>query len=79
MERQRPIQTTHDATIVVEADINARGQVFDYTVVSGPQDVAVRSQIESQLLVSVFDPARVFGVPVRGRVIVTYAGVSVRA
>ena len=76
-ERFRPIVTAHDSTIVVEAEVNARGQVFDYAIMSGPEDAAVRSQVTNRLLLSVFEPARVFGAPVRGRVVVTYAGVSV--
>lgn len=79
VERSRPIVTSHDATIVVEADINADGRVFDYTIVSGPEDSAVRAQLRDRLLLSLFEPARVFGSPVRGRVIVTYSGISVHA
>ncbi len=77
-ERSRPFVTAHNATIVIEADINAQGRVYDYTIVSGPQsdDPAVRTQIRDRLLLSVFEPARVFGTPVRGRVLVTYSGVA---
>ncbi|HEY0263131.1 MAG TPA: anti-sigma factor [Granulicella sp.] len=78
-EQPRPILTQCDATIVVDALINTRGQVYDYTIVSGPQDPAIRPQLESQLLSSVFTPASVFGSPVRGRVVMTFSGVSVRA
>ena len=77
-ERPRAIVTAHDATIVVEAQVNAQGRVFDYNVVSGPLDPAARGQVRDELLLSVFEPARVFGTPVRSRVIMTYAGVSVR-
>jgi anti-sigma factor RsiW len=76
-EHPRPVLTDSDATIVVDALINDRGRVYDYTIVSGPQDPAVRPQVEEQLLFSVFEPASVFGAPVRGRVILTYAGISV--
>jgi hypothetical protein len=34
--------------------------------------------VEQNLLTSVFRPATVFGVPVDGHVMLTYAGVSVR-
>jgi hypothetical protein len=78
-EHPRPILTNQDATIVVDALVNDRGRVYDYTIVSGPQDAAVRPQIEDQLLLSVFAPASVFGAPVRGRVILTFAGVSVHS
>lgn len=75
----RPIVTAHDdAPIIVEALINDRGQVYDYNIVSGPEDSTVRSQVADQLLLSVFEPARVFGEPVRSRVVMTFAGISVR-
>ena len=77
MTEIQPVTTAEDSTIVVEASINARGQVYDYRIVSGPQDEAVRHQIVDRLLASVFRPASVFGVPVRGHVLVAYAGVLV--
>jgi hypothetical protein len=75
----RPILTAQDTTIVVEAKINADGRVYDYSILSDQQTPAVRLQIEDQLLLSVFQPASVFGSPVRGRAILTYDGVSVHA
>jgi anti-sigma factor RsiW len=68
----------HDTVILVEASVDSSGRVYDYTIVSGPQDDAVRTQIANQLLGSVYQPASAFGVPVRGRVVVTFAGISVR-
>ena len=68
-----------DSPIVVEAAIDSRGRVYDYNFVSGPQDEAIRTEVSSQLLGSVFQPASVFGLPVRGHVIVTFAGISVHA
>jgi hypothetical protein len=74
----RPIITSHDdAPIIVEAYINDRGQVYDYHIVSGPEDASVRSQVVDQLLLSVFEPARVFGAPIRSRVVMTFSGISV--
>jgi hypothetical protein len=69
--------TPRDTPIVVEAQVNARGQVYDYTIVSGSGDAAVRARVEGQLLSSVFEPASAFGVPVRGHVVITFAGISV--
>ena len=74
----RPIITDHETAIVVEALVDSTGRVYDYTIVSGPQDDAVRTQLVNQLLGSVFQPASVFGVPVRSRVVLTYAGIDVR-
>ena len=38
----------------------------------------MRTQVVNQLLDSVFEPASAFGVPIRGRVILTYSGILVR-
>ena len=73
----RPIVTPSGSTIIVEALVNDQGLVYDYTVVSGPQDEVVQKQLADQLMLSVFEPARVFRVPVRGRVVLTFAGISV--
>jgi len=73
----RAIVTSHDTVIVVEALVNSQGRVYDYNIVSGQVDSAVRSQITDQLLLSVFEPASVFGAPVRGRVVLTFSGISV--
>jgi anti-sigma factor RsiW len=74
----RAIVTRHDTTIVVEASVDPGGRVYDFTIVAGPQDEAVRTQVANQLLESVFQPARAFDVPIRGRVVMTFAGISVR-
>jgi anti-sigma factor RsiW len=64
--------------LVVEASVDRKGRVYDFTILSGPQDATVRSQVASELLGSVFEPASAFGVPIRGHVIVTYSGIYVR-
>jgi hypothetical protein len=66
------------APVVVEAYINSAGWMYDYRIVSGPNDAATRSQIENLLVDSHFEPARFFGQPVRGLAIVSFSGVSVR-
>jgi hypothetical protein len=73
------IVTNHDTMIVVEAYVNSQGRVYDYNIVSGPIEAAVRSQVVDQLLSSVFEPASIFGAPVRGRVVLTFSGISVHS
>jgi hypothetical protein len=72
------IVTDHDSVIVVEAYVNSQGRIYDYNIVSGPNDPAVNDQIVDQLMMSVYEPASVFGSPVRGRVVLTFSGISVR-
>jgi len=64
--------------VVVEVYVNGKGAMYDYRIVSGPDDAATRSQIENLLLTSHFDPARFFGQPVRGLAVLSFSGVSVR-
>jgi anti-sigma factor RsiW len=74
----QPIRVPHDEPIVVEALVNEQGRVYDYVIVNGPHSAQVQVQVADNLLASVFKPAMVFGVPVRGHVVLTYTGVSVR-
>jgi anti-sigma factor RsiW len=64
--------------VVVEAYVNGAGEMYDYRIVSGPNDAATRAQIENLLLTSHFEPARFFGQPVRGLAVLSFSGVSVR-
>lgn len=66
------------APVVVEAYVNGDGAVYDFRIVSGPNDAATRAMIENMLLVSKFEPARFFGQPVRGLAVLSFSGVSVR-
>ncbi len=72
------VETGRDVPVLIDAKVDTRGRVYDYTIVDGPSDVTVRRQVEQNLLTSVFTPATVFGVPVDGHVMLTYTGVSVR-
>lgn len=73
-----PIRTQRDVPIVVDAMVDSSGRVYRYTILEGPKDDEVKVRVESNLLSSVFTPATVFGVPVRGHVVMTYTGISVR-
>ena len=67
-----------DNPVIVEAYVNGSGRVYDYTIVSGPNDARTRSQVENELLFSVFEPARFFGQAVPGLVVLSFSGVSVQ-
>lgn len=72
------ITTPEDTTIVVAALVNEKGQIYDYQLLSGPVEDSVRTELMNRLVAEVFEPATVFGLPAKGRVIQTFAGVSVR-
>lgn len=69
---------TGSQPVLVEVYVNDEGQVYDYRILSGPTDAATRAEVENLLLFSVFEPARVFGQPVRGLAVLSFTGVSVR-
>lgn len=65
--------------LVVEANVDAYGRVYGYRVLSGHPDAEVISQVNNQLLFSVFEPATtMFGQRTAGRVLVSYGTVHVR-
>ncbi|MEO6924184.1 MAG: zf-HC2 domain-containing protein [Bryocella sp.] len=72
-----PVVNDRDTVVMVAAKIDSEGRVYDYSILAGPNDAAIRLGVERNLLASVFKPATIFGTPVRGQVIVTYTGVSV--
>lgn len=77
--RSQPVVTSEDTIIVIQADVNAAGRVYDYHLISGPVDEATQAQVRDQLMLQVYEPARVFDQPVRGHVLITFAGVSVHS
>jgi hypothetical protein len=75
-----PITTGREfVAVIVDAKIDARGRVYDFNVVDGPNDPSTRLKIESNLLGSVFRPATVFGEPVPGHAMMTFTSVSARS
>jgi hypothetical protein len=73
-----PINTQRDVPIVVDAMVDSSGRVYRYTILEGPNDPTVSVRVENNLLTSIFKPATVFGVPVKGHVVMTYTGISVK-
>ena len=64
--------------VVVEAYVNGSGDVYDFRILSGPNDDETRRQVQNLLLFSRFEPARFWGQPVRGLAVLSFSGVSVR-
>jgi predicted anti-sigma-YlaC factor YlaD len=69
---------TLSGPVIVEAYVNGEGEVYDFRIVSGPDDAATRLQVQNLLLFSFFEPARFFGQPVRGLAVISFTGVSVK-
>jgi hypothetical protein len=81
-----PVSTIMDATdrgnaggLVLEATLNAQGQVLYYKILSGPRSAAVQQQIDEILLFSRFRPQMSFGTPMSGgHVFLSFDQVRVR-
>lgn len=68
-----------DASVLVEANIDATGHVYGYRVLAGPTDAGLISRLNNQLLLSAFQPAMTsFGQPTTGSVLVSFGTVEVR-
>lgn len=69
--------STH--TLVVEATVNAQGEVVGYQILAGPDNLSVRRQLDQVLLFSRFRPQMSFGRPTGGgRVVLSFSEVRVR-
>jgi hypothetical protein len=72
-------ETTNSDALLLEATLNARGEVVYYKILSGPTDVAVKREIDQVLLFSRFRPQFGFGRPMDGgRVLLNFSEVRVR-
>lgn len=64
--------------LLLEATVNAQGQVVHYRIISGPDTMAVQKQIDQVLLFSRFKPELSFGLPMAGgRVLLSFNEVHV--
>lgn len=65
--------------LLVEATVNAQGEVVNYRIRSGPADLAVRRQLDQVLLFSRFRPQMSFGRPTPGgRVVLSFSEIRVK-
>ncbi|MGI4854622.1 MAG: hypothetical protein ACRYF4_11325 [Janthinobacterium lividum] len=67
-----------DQPLIVEARVDPAGRVYAYHVISGALDAAASAALQQRMVTGVFQPAKVFGEPVRGSVLLTFADVVVR-
>jgi anti-sigma factor RsiW len=66
-------------SLLLEATLNAEGQVVSYKILAGPNDSAVQRQIDQVMLFSRFRPQLSFGRPQDGgRVLLSFSEVRVR-
>ena len=66
------------APLLLEATLNAQGQVVSYKILAGPSDQAVLRQIDQMMMFSHFRPELSFGRPqAGGRVLLSFSEVRV--
>ncbi len=73
-----PPDSSIAGSVVVRAFVDQQGRVYDFHVISGANDGHTHDALENKLLFSTFEPARVFGQPVPGSVVLSFADVSVQ-
>jgi hypothetical protein len=66
------------APVVIQAYVDANGQVQNYDIISGPDNEEVRSQLNQALLFTSFSPAYAFGQPVATTAIICFSHVNVK-
>jgi hypothetical protein len=73
-----PNEQLSSGPLLLEATLNANGEVLFYHIISGPNDAAVKRQIDQVLMFSHFRPQLGFGRPMDGgRVLLNFSGVHV--
>lgn len=88
LERLAPFPVLHNgegnarggsSLLLVEATLDARGEMVDYEILSGPDNPAVRRQLNQVMLFSRFRPQMSFGRPTPGgRVVVIFSEIRVQ-
>lgn len=67
-----------DSPVLIEASVDPSGRVLDYRILSGHESEALRRKIDSALIFTTFEPARAFGEPASGHVVLAFATVNVK-
>jgi hypothetical protein len=66
-------------TIEVETLVDANGRVEDYRILTKGVDAkALKPQLDSIMIFTLFQPARAFGRPTQGRAVISFASIHVK-
>ena len=67
------------AAIEVEALVGANGRVEDYRILTEGVDAnALKPQLDSIMIFTIFQPAKAFGRPTQGRAVISFASINVK-
>jgi hypothetical protein len=79
LEQLAAFPVPDEGGLLVEATVNAEGQLVNYTILSGLDNAEIRRQLDQVLMFSRFRPQLSFGRPTSGgRVLLSFSGVRVR-
>jgi Putative zinc-finger len=67
-----------EGPVLIEATIDPDGRVNDYRILSGHDSDALRVKIDNALIFTTFEPARAFGAPASGHVVLAFSSVNVK-
>ena len=67
-----------EGPVLIEASVDPSGRVLDYRILSGHDSDALRVKIDNALIFTTFEPARAFGEPASGHVVLAFATVNVK-
>ena len=67
-----------DSPILIEASVDSSGRVQDYRILSGHDSDSVRLKIDNALIFTTFQPARAFGQPASGHVVLALWTMNVK-
>ena len=67
-----------DGPVLIEASVDSSGRVLDYRILSGHDSDRLRMKIDNALIFTTFEPARAFGSPASGHVVLAFSTVNVK-
>src|SRR5579864_1563891 len=65
-----------ESPVLIEASVDSSGRVLDYRILSGHDSDALRVKIDNALIFTTFEPARAFGEPASGHVVLAFSTVN---
>lgn len=67
-----------ESPVMIEASVDSTGRVQDYRILSGHDSDSLRLKIDNALIFTTFEPARAFGAPASGHVVLAFSTVNVK-
>ena len=73
------LDSIHEGSLVIEADVDSQGRVQDYRILSEPSaSPDFLPQVKNMLIFTRFRPATSFGRPTPGRAVLSFSKISVK-